>query len=347
MGKHSGNLIREARKRIGLSQIEVACQADVSRRTVQNAEAGKDGVKRSSVYAIAEVLGVELDTPERTESEQIPNSESFSYWPFGLFQFVRAKLKPSEAAFCTNEAEVREVLENMWHNLHSGLQDLPADLRNRFRISYPKFVTKNGYIERYLSIWRANPMSLSFSSAQGKRTGVSIILPVSEDVYSDFLNGELGSFDLVGSQVLPSSPTCIFESLALFADYRDQPHTMTDALSFVAFHQLAVLSGDPQAGSVRLGTFATRDQNVKRMRKAGLSAKQTRTPKLNFQVWELSEDNWRDSAGDDQVRSSTLLHFTQLRRRLTQNVRAKITLKALAAYKRLIRPAVVPHDKVA
>ena len=293
------------------------------------------------------MVGVELDTPERTESEQIPNSESFSYWPFGLFQFVRAKLKPSETAFCTNEAEVREVLETMWHNLHSGLQDLPTDVKNRFQISYPKFVTKNGYIERYLSIWRANPMSLSFSSAQGKRTGVSIILPVSEDVYSDFLNGELGSFDLVGSQVLPSSRTCIFESLALFADYRDQPHTMTDALSFVAFHQLAVLSGNPQAESVRLGTFAARDQNVKRMRKAGLSAKQTTTPKLNFQVWELSEDNWRDSAGDDQVRSSTLLHFTQLRRRLTQNVRAKITLKALAAYKRLIRPAVVPHDKVA
>ena len=186
----SGRLIRTARRKMGLSQIEVAGLADVSRRTVQNAESGTASVKLSSLRAIGEVVHVYLydDADDAIDSEAlVSNVASFGYLPFRMFKFVGSRIKPSELAFCYDEQEFLSELEILWQNFERGLASFCPIKASRFVEVHPKFCRKQGYMERYLGIWRANPKAFSFSETGGRRSGVSIVLPVAKSTYKEFL----------------------------------------------------------------------------------------------------------------------------------------------------------------
>ena len=55
------SLIRYHRRQAGLSQIELAEIADVSRIVVQAVEAGEDGIKWRNLCGILEVLNIRLE----------------------------------------------------------------------------------------------------------------------------------------------------------------------------------------------------------------------------------------------------------------------------------------------
>jgi DNA-binding XRE family transcriptional regulator len=54
------SLVRFHRKRAGLSQVDMASMADVSRKVVQDLEAGRDGVSWRNLMAVLAVLNVNL-----------------------------------------------------------------------------------------------------------------------------------------------------------------------------------------------------------------------------------------------------------------------------------------------
>jgi len=54
------SLIRFHRKRAGLSQVDMASMADVSRKVVQDLEASRDGVSWRNLIAVLGVLNVKL-----------------------------------------------------------------------------------------------------------------------------------------------------------------------------------------------------------------------------------------------------------------------------------------------
>jgi HTH-type transcriptional regulator/antitoxin HipB len=72
------SLVRFHRKRAGLSQVDMASMADVSRKVVQDLEAGRDGVSWRNLTAVLAVLNVKLRPTGPLIDEWFSRSETAS-----------------------------------------------------------------------------------------------------------------------------------------------------------------------------------------------------------------------------------------------------------------------------
>lgn len=329
---HLGISIRKVRRRMGVSQIEVAQLANVSRRTIQNAEAGKASVKSSSLRAIADVLNLNVYQSDSFEDDgpAISNIASFSYLPFQMFKFVGARFQPGELSFCRNEKEFRSIIETLWQNFQIGIAKLCPIQAEAMRSAQPEFCQSKGYFQRYLDIWRANPKSFSFSSSGDRRTGVSIILPVSKSTFTKFTEGRLSNFNITGDQIVPQSPYVIYESIAPFFDLRDCSHSPSNSLAVVSLNHLAHLLPHVQTNTCEVASFGAHQENIDKLRQAGLKPTGRNLHKLGLPIWHVTncKDFHRDE--DQLVKSSTLLHFLSLKQDI-QSLRVKCSFAFIGA----------------
>ena len=72
------SLIRFHRKRAGLSQVDMASMAEVSRKVVQDLEASRDGVSWRNLMAVLAVLNVKLRPTGPLIDEWFSRSETES-----------------------------------------------------------------------------------------------------------------------------------------------------------------------------------------------------------------------------------------------------------------------------
>ncbi len=72
------SLVRFHRKRAGLSQVDMASMADVSRKVVQDLEASRDGVGWRNLMAVLAVLNVKLRPDGPLIDEWLSRSETES-----------------------------------------------------------------------------------------------------------------------------------------------------------------------------------------------------------------------------------------------------------------------------
>ena len=73
------NLVRFHRKRAGLSQVDMASMAGVSRKVIQDLEAGRDGISWRNLMAVLAVLNVKLRPTGPLINEWFSRSESGSH----------------------------------------------------------------------------------------------------------------------------------------------------------------------------------------------------------------------------------------------------------------------------
>ena len=79
------SLVRFHRKRAGLSQVDMASMADVSRKVIQDLEAGRNGISWRNLMAVLAVLNVNL----RPDGPLI--DEWFSRWETELEESARER----------------------------------------------------------------------------------------------------------------------------------------------------------------------------------------------------------------------------------------------------------------
>ncbi len=72
------SLVRFHRKRAGLSQVDMASMADVSRKVVQDLEASRDGISWRNLMAVLAVLNVNLRPDGPLIDEWFSRSETES-----------------------------------------------------------------------------------------------------------------------------------------------------------------------------------------------------------------------------------------------------------------------------
>jgi transcriptional regulator with XRE-family HTH domain len=326
----SGNLIRVARKKMGLSQLEVACLADVSRRTVQNAESGKSGIKMSSLRAIGDAVHLDFHNGGMPVQEtSVSNVASFGYWPFRLFKFASSRISSGQQAFCQSEREFLDALEILWQNFETGLASFSPHKSARLLKTHPQFCRKAGYIDRYLGIWRAAPQCFSFSTIGQQKTGVSIVLPVAETTYAQFVSGQRSNFDIGGDEVQSTSPKVIYESICPFPDWGTRSHALSDSLAFIAINHLSMVLPYVRVFGCDVASFGAHSENIKKLQSAGMRKVGTEIPGLEFPIWHVSNQENPDFS-DEDIHSSTVFHFLSLRQR-SAKLRAKLCFETIAA----------------
>ena len=340
----NGILIKNERMRLGLSQIEVADAAELSRRTVQHIEAGKNGVSVSSVYAVADVLNVGRCEALITDSDTIDNQESFSMWPWRLFELLGKRILPNEHAYASTLAEAEDVVENIWKAWQIHLANILKTKTVR-QSAIDKWNRKD-FKERYLSVWERNPESLMCSSVDGQRSGVSVLLPVSKEIYESFLMGHISCFDIRADRLCEESQNLIYDCVVEFADPKlKKRHRITESLSFVTFYQLAALSTNSTAPDFRIATYGGAEENIERLANAGLIETDQRTPDFGDAIWEYSGQFKKGfhQIDDDVInRSATAAHYVAMMKRWANSkprsrIKVKTARNAIRIYQQILK----------
>lgn len=333
----SDDLLKARRRRRRVSQIQLASTADTSRENEQDLEDGKT-VKRGSLQAISEALENELQEESKDSAcfQEQQNLDFFSSVPWGLHKFASSKLSPNSPSFCFNASEMEHDLLKQLETCfrENYLTRLPVEKRSAFFDSTPEMLSSSGFVRRYLSIWRANPYTIAFSSISNQRTGVSVVLPVSETTYKAFIEGRISCYEISGKDILAESQFLIFDFLLDYRAFEDQKHSVVNSLPFLGFYQLATLATNPTANDFRLTTFATTPPNVTRMNRAGFQKLPSQTPDSKLPLWELSmKGNYYDGLEN----ASTVAHFVDLKNRFLRRSRAKASLLALQLVARVFK----------
>ena len=308
-------LIRERREELDLSQETLAADADLSRRTVQKAESCIEHISAGNLRRIADALGLEYE--EAVHPDEIGAADAFTRWPWSLYQYLRDHVQPSDLAFCKQVADLRygiTTMRTVWADHLERSKEL-GDTRVAKIADEELNRRGDQYCQRYEAIWEANPNTLLFSTTGSERSGLCVILPVTDAAYERLLRGEVSFMDIEAADIEYESQNLILDSaVELPCKKTKKWHRITDSLSFTMFYQMALLAKDPSADDFRMIGFGASPINLKRLQDMGFAERAARMPNYGFSICEFGSANIEDDV-DAYLRSSTTGHYAGLFKR--------------------------------
>ncbi|MCB9924530.1 MAG: helix-turn-helix transcriptional regulator [Planctomycetaceae bacterium] len=351
MPRANSKFIREQRKRLGMSQLELSVQAEVAPRTVQFAESGEDrNLSNRTLRAIASVFGVEYEDVVYLEGDGQINGEfsgdkrdAFQDWPWSLSDFIQGTAGPDQHAFCQSNTDARAAIQSMrqsWkehldRSEEAGDQSDFAKADEQLNREYAQ------YEERYLSIWRANQNAILFSTIDQTRSGVCVVLPVTKTAYADVRWGKASFMDIEATAVVPQSQYLILDSaVEIPCDNSSKWYEVTNSLSFALFYQIALLSKNPVATGFRMLGFGASPTNLARLGGIGFSPCGVEMPEYGFQVCEFGLESDKQSI-DGAKRALTTLHYANMFKIFS------LTSVTLGEKQRMIRRALRLYQRIA
>lgn len=350
---------------MGLTQKELGGDCGVSERTIGLIETDPGHrLRRRTFEALLIALEVDdesvllrRDPPllyDGTADDLDESDDHLMSWPSPLYGFVRRAIGPGERTFCTDVEDAREAAAEMrrgWGE-HLGRFADPTHRKDLFDADCRLNEDIENYARRYVDIWRVNPDCILYSCVGEDRTGLSFVLPVTDEAYRSMRDGERHFMQITADDILPRSQNLILDSLVEIPG-RTQPgwHQMTSSLSFTLFFQLAMLSVDPVDPAFRMLGFGASPMNAKRLESVAFSRVGTRMPTFKFPLYEFGLDPMRrqDDATSRAVVSAYLARV--LRSKLgdrSGGFKQQVIRRALRAYQPIARRhAAVRHRSAA
>ena len=317
----------------GWTQVELAVRADVSRRALQKAETGTESVSKQTLRNIADALGREFR--EVVHPTDVQSSDAFSRWPWSLHEFVRNRISLSTHALGRDADDIRLAVRQMrrdWRDhleYASQLGDISAATKASERLDE----ASADYERRYIGIWKRNPSSIMFATAADVRTGLSVVLPVTDEAYARLKKGEISFMDISASDVLSQSQNLILDSaVELRTDAPSPWYRVTDSLSFSIFFQIATQSIDPAANNFRMLGFGGSPLNLKRLHDIGFVEYGVMMPRYDYVMCEFGGGERHAVRGNDSQdpdrmqRAATTSHYAGLFKRFNLS-NAKLSMK--------------------
>lgn len=381
----NGKAMQKKRESLGLTQLEAANEAGISKRTVQNIEACDPRVQLKNLLKYAEAIDFPLDQiyiddpaastgangfqndvsfgPQNANgshnghagTKDAAGRDGFYDLPWSLFRPITERLVPGRTGFCQRMHQAEAAIRKMRDSWKKHLQRTRLMPPERQQVSADQWLNDHldAYVTRYLMIWHRVRQSLLCSTVDGRHTGVSVVLRVTEQAYARFCAGQLPFMQLTYLDVLPQSQYLILDSAVEFDDAaRGNWRSITDSLAFTVFYQTAVLSADASTETVRIASFGASPANSDRLRRSGFLENGFRTPEFDFPIFEFTSDNC-DLPDETALKQATGLFYLQQfknwlkkqkrnddgRRngRLQLKLRRRVTLTALRSYQKLLR----------
>ncbi len=308
-------------------------RADVGIRTIQFAEGGKREVTRGTLEAIAFALN--LDYEDVIEGG---NRDAFLEAPWGLFKFVQRRLRLSDLAFCRQEDDALVAIGQMRDSWRTHLHAPSSEDEREIFLKADRILNEHydSYEQRYLSIWKQNPGTFVFSVSQRERTGMSVILPVTDSAYERLRTGEISFMDISASDILGTSQNLVVDSAVEFSNCTALPwYRITESLSFAVFSQMTMLASNPGARDFRMLSFGASPANIERLKSTGFVFNGRTMPVFEFPVCEFTGNN-NDLTEDTYERTSTVSHILHLlNRRIDSNSSVESKRRMVIRYLKL------------
>ncbi len=309
--------IRDRRHQLGLTQSQLASDAEVSLRTIQLAEAGKSSLRANTMHRIAEALDLDYDSAVVSETPSPDNM--FSGWPWSLSRFIQGSAAPGPHARCRSRQDARFAIRSMrtdWRRAFDPATETDGELDFDTSAGSPtEQVT--GSEHRYLRIWETNPDTLRFCTVDQRRAGLCVMLPVTSAAYKDLRRGRRSIAELQAGEILPASQNLVLDSVVEFPGFAAEfGNRLTTALGYTLFYQLALLSLKPGDADFRMLGFATSPLHRQRLADMGFSSIEANMPKAGGQILEFTAQA-EDRPADVVIRASTTTHCVSLFKRFS------------------------------
>ena len=315
-------LIQVRRENLGMTQVDLAVDADLSRGVIQKAERGVKCLRSGTLQKIAESLG--LDLVDVIHPDDVGSPDAFSRWPWSLSEFMEPKIVPPEHAYCRDASDAdfaARSMRQMWTEHLARCGDAETD--QGFQQADEKLNAETeAYCQRYVSTWKANPNTILFATSGEQRTGVCVVLPVTDKAFLSLRNGEISFMDVGPDDILPQSQNLVIDSAVELNP--DQPvpwFRVVGSLKFALFYQIAALSIDAKASSFRMVSFTASETNTRRLRNMGFLKTKVVMPQYDYTICEFSMDPGKINDGCDHAdvlpRSTTTGHYASLYQKFT------------------------------
>ena len=323
---HAQQLFTDYRKRQGLTQQQAADLAMISRRQVQKIERG-DSVGARSRLALAEALGIPAN--ERLDGTGCAELDSFSQ----SIETSDALLDPSSQSdeavqsvydcpdfgHKISEAEVEFSIRRMRRSWLRHLElsvNVTSDY-DKMLFAADQRLNENveAYVERYMGLWRRMPDVIQISRVNGRKTGISVVLPVSTEAYRDLRSGQKSFMDIGAADLQRNSGYLVIDSLVEFADAPQRKwYDITSSLRDAIFWQLTHLAGYPLPENLRILSFGASSSNARRLQAAGFVGLNQLLKDHGYPLYELARDN--SDLEEVYTRCESDMHFANLLGRL-------------------------------
>ncbi|OYP32977.1 hypothetical protein [Rhodopirellula sp. MGV] len=338
-----GELIRDRRVELGLSQQDLADAADVALTLIVDVESSVYTREFAALESVGNILGFQLDEMTSPGASVRPTEQAFASWPWSLSSYVQNHLLPDDLAYCRDKDDARASIEQMRDGWREHLRQcgeeveefqLADDLLNQER---------DRYVDRYVKLWQANDETLMHPIVDGQRVALTVVLPVTAKAYEAMRNGQISFMDIGPDDVLPESQHIVLDSAVEFScDPPPATKKVANAISYSVFYQIAVLAKDPSADDFCMLAFAASGTNIQRLAAIGFIDHDVTMPNYGYQLCEFRADN-KDLPNNIQERRESISFFAGMFRRWvagdkTLRRKRRMILGTLSVFHKLVKP---------
>ena len=340
------HIIRKTRKRLGLSQLQLAVRADLAVRTVQFAEGGKEQVTVGTIQKIAAAL--KLTTEESLCDDEALQRDPFDVLPWSHSGFIQRKVLPGPESICDSEAKAAWVIGEMRENWKVHLESSQSNTEADFFSAADDLLTRSSvdYRDRYLQIWRRLPTSIQLAIDGDTVYGATVVLPVTDEAFARLENGEISFMDICDDDIVDQSQNLVLDSVVEFMGTGNPAwHKINAQLSYLVLCQIALHAESPAADDFRMVSFGASPLNLKRLLTSGFRVNGNVMPTYEYPICSFQITDKIDDS--EFASSSTTAHFANLVRSLSLSSvasegRKRVITHTLALLKTLMRSSRQP-----
>ena len=296
-------IFSDYRKKQGLTQQQAADLAMISRRQVQKIERG-DSVGTKSRFALADALGIPANKGfneiSRSEvglaSRSIESADALLAPPSRLDQSLQRVPDNPDLGRRFSAAEVEFNVRRMrrsWQR-HLDLSSRKTGNSEYVQFAADQYLNENveAYVQRYMELWHHLPDVIQISRVRGRKTGMSVVLPVSADAYRELKLGQKSFMEVGTDDLQRNSGHLVVDSLVEFDDApRRQWYDVTSSLRDAIIWQVIHLAGYPLPESLRILSFGASPSNAKRLQASGFVELRQPMKDLGYALFEFARDN--------------------------------------------------------
>ena len=340
-------LLKEKRRSLGLSQLEVATMAKVSVRTLQFAESCKSNVSSQKLRQIARAIGIAeaeaFQVASPGGSDKTGGPDKYDRLPWSMSRYIQDRAAPGPECFCRDQDEALDVIREMRKNWKHHLRTAGA-AQSEEPYEIAEKILENAlyqYESRYLRIWKRHPGTFQLARSNGFYCGVAVVLPVSDEAYEKLAAGEISFMEITEDDIEEESQNIILDSAVEFFGLEQPPwHQLSNSIGFAVFCRIAALSLDPMADDFRMLSFAASELNSKRLTSLGFRTSDEVMPEYQYQILEFSLSGCAKSDMNDPTASTTALFAKLLRPSAMTNAASDAKRRMLTRGFRVLQNAV-------